>query len=247
MTQLSVNLNKIALLRNARGEGKPDLLRAAHTVIDAGAAGITVHPRPDQRHVRPADVRQLAALCRARGVEFNVEGNPFNPAQGDYPGFIALVLETRPDQVTLVPDADAQLTSDHGFGPGDAAALAPLLVTLKAAVSRVSLFVDAGETTLAPLAAAGADRVEIYTGPYAKAFTTGDWAHALAACVDTARAAERCGMGVNAGHDLNQANLPPLCDAMPFLSEVSIGHALVEDALYCGLTATVADYLRALD
>lgn len=246
MTTLSVNVNKIALLRNARGEGKPDLRHAANVCIDAGCAGITVHPRPDLRHIRPDDVRALAVLCAERGVEFNVEGNPFAAPRGDYPGFPALVAETRPTQVTLVPDGDAQLTSDHGFAPSDADTLAPLIERLHRHGSRVSLFVDPGETDLAGFAAVGVDRVEIYTGPYARAFAAGEHARELSACVATAEAARDAGMRVNAGHDLDQRNLPALCGAMPWLAEVSIGHALIDDALYAGLDATVRAYLAAL-
>ena len=246
MTKLSVNVNKIALLRNARGEGKPDLRRAATVCIDAGCAGITVHPRPDLRHIRPNDVRNLSELCIERGVEFNVEGNPFAEPRGDYPGFLALVEETRPTQVTLVPDSDAQLTSDHGFTPKDTDALAPLIERLRKYGSRVSLFVDAGETELAGFAAIGADRVEIYTGPYAHAFAVGDSERELAACKITAIAAQEAGMQVNAGHDLDQRNLPALRATLPWLAEVSIGHALIDDALYAGLDSTVRDYLAAL-
>jgi pyridoxine 5-phosphate synthase len=246
MTKLSVNLNKIALLRNARGEGQPDLARAARTCIEQGCAGITVHPRPDQRHIRPDDVRMLSALTREHGVEFNVEGNPFNDARGDYPGFMALVAEVRPTQVTLVPDGDAQLTSDHGFVPDDAARLAPLLARLHEQGSRVSLFVDASETRLRDFAQAGADRVEIYTGPYAHAFASGDPPEALARCVATAQAAHDCGLQVNAGHDLDQNNLGALVAAIPALAEVSIGHALIVDALYSGLAPTIRAYLATL-
>lgn len=246
MTALSVNLNKIALLRNARGEGLPDVSRAAHACIDAGADGITVHPRPDERHIRPDDVRILARLCRERSVEFNIEGNPFAGPRGSYPGFLSLVAEARPTQVTLVPDADAQLTSDHGFTPADAPRLAPLVRQLRDQGRRISLFVNPGETGLQALASIGADRVEIYTGPYARAFAAGNWRDAMAACVSTAQIARNVGLGVNAGHDLDQVNLPILRHAIPFLDEVSIGQALISDALYAGLAATVAAYLNAL-
>ncbi|HZP65013.1 MAG TPA: pyridoxine 5'-phosphate synthase, partial [Rudaea sp.] len=159
MTKLSVNVNKIAVLRNSRGGGEPDVYKAALTCIAAGAHGITVHPRPDQRHIRPGDVRTLAALCAERGVEFNIEGNVFAPARGDYPGLLALVAETRPTQCTLVPDGDAQITSDHGFDlAADAERLAPMIARLKAHGCRVSLFVDAGAPGLARAAAIGADR-----------------------------------------------------------------------------------------
>lgn len=246
MTVLSVNLNKIAVLRNSRGELEPDIGRACDCVIAAGAGGITVHPRPDQRHVRPDDVRELSARIERR-VEFNIEGNVFAPARGDYPGLLALVREVRPEQVTLVPDGDAQITSDHGFDlTADAAALRPLIAELRALGARVSLFVDAGTTEMSRAADIGADRVEIYTGPFARAYAAGDVAGALARCVETAEAARAAGLGVNAGHDLNQANLACLVEAIPFLAEVSIGHALIGEALYDGLTPTVRNYLRIL-
>lgn len=247
MTVLSVNLNKIALLRNARGEGKPDLAAAARTCVAAGCAGITVHPRPDQRHVRPADVAELAVLTRELGVEFNIEGNPFAPAQGSYPGFIALVEQARPTQVTLVPDADAQLTSDHGFAfPYDAARLAPLVRELAPLGCRVSVFVDAGLRAFDGLHALGIRRVEIYTGPYARAWAAGNGDAALAECAACAEAAMAAGLAVNAGHDLDQTNLGPLRAAVPQLAEVSIGHALIGEALYAGLDATVRAYVDLL-
>jgi pyridoxine 5-phosphate synthase len=246
MTVLSVNLNKIAVLRNSRGEQEPDIGHACDCVIAAGAGGITVHPRPDQRHVRPGDVRELSARI-ARRVEFNIEGNAFAPARGDYPGLVALVREVRPEQVTLVPDGDAQITSDHGFDlTADATALRPLIAELRALGARVSLFVDAGATDMSRAADLGADRVEIYTGPFAKAYAAGNAAEALARCVATAEAARAAGLGINAGHDLSQANLGCLVDAIPFLAEVSIGHALIGEALYDGLAPTVHNYLRIL-
>jgi pyridoxine 5-phosphate synthase len=246
MTVLSVNVNKIAVLRNSRGGAEPDVVAAAQTCIAAGARGITVHPRPDQRHIRPADVRALAPLCVA-GVEFNIEGNGFAPPRGDYPGLLALVRETRPAQCTLVPDSDAQITSDHGFDlRADASRLKPLIAELKAAGARVSLFVDAGCAEVELAADIGADRIEIYTGPYAHAFARGDFAREIAACVDTAQRARSAGLGVNAGHDLNQANLGAFCQAIPFVDEVSIGHALIGEALYAGLEPTVRAYLKIL-
>lgn len=246
MTVLSVNLNKIAVLRNSRGEDEPDIGRACDCVIAAGAGGITVHPRPDQRHVRPGDVRALNARI-ARRVEFNIEGNAFAPPRGDYPGLIALVREVRPEQVTLVPDSDAQITSDHGFDlAASAAALRPIVAELRALGARVSLFVDAGDTRMEQAAAIGADRVEIYTGPFAKAFAAGDVDAELARCVATAQSARAAGLGVNAGHDLSQANLACLVEAIPFLAEVSIGHALIGEALYDGLATTVRNYRRLL-
>ncbi len=245
MAQLSVNLNKVALLRNARGESEPDLAKAAQTCIGAGCAGITVHPRPDQRHIRPDDVRMLAKLARTTGVEFNIEGNPFAPARGSYPGLLALCDEVRPDQVTLVPDGDNQLTSDHGFEPDrDGITLAPLMERLVTACGRVSLFVDPGLTALEPFAEIGVQRLELYTGPFAKAFAAGDARAALADCRATTQAATALGMRVNAGHDLNQRNLGTLLDAVPEIAEVSIGHALIGEALYEGLADTVHAYVE---
>lgn len=247
MTVLSVNVNKIAVLRNSRGGDAPDVVRAARTCLDAGAHGITVHPRPDARHIRADDVLALAALCHERGVEFNLEGNPFAPPRPGYPGFVALCAQARPAQATLVPDGDGQLTSDHGFDFGrDAAALKPRIAALKALGCRVSLFVDAGNADGVQAAAVGADRVELYTGPYADGFAAGDAAAALAACADSARHVQAAGLAVNAGHDLNQHNLALFLTGVPDVAEVSIGHALIDEALYVGLEATVQAYLRLL-
>ncbi len=248
MTSLSVNLNKIAVLRNSRGGARPDIAQAARTVLAAGAQGITLHPRPDLRHVRPDDVHAIAPLVKEAGVEYNLEGNPFAPARGPYPGFLALVEAVRPDQATLVPDGDAQLTSDHGFDLSrDLALLEPVAARLNAFGVRVSVFVDAGSTAGFDAARAiGIDRVEIYTGPYAEAFAAGDFAQALDDCATTAAAARRAGLQVNAGHDLDRANLPALLAACAPVAEVSIGHALIDDALYAGLERTVREYLAAI-
>lgn len=246
MTALSVNVNKIAVLRNSRGGDLPDVRQAAHTCIAAGCQGVTVHPRPDRRHIRPDDVRVLAALC-VGGIEFNIEGNGFAPPREGYPGLLALVRETRPAQCTLVPDGDAQITSDHGFDLcADGMRLRPLIAQLKSCGTRVSLFMDAGSPDIARAADVGADRVELYTGPYAAAFAAGDSARELDACVASAEAARAAGLGVNAGHDLDQANLPALKAAIPYLAEVSIGHALIGEALYAGLAPTVRAYLNIL-
>jgi pyridoxine 5-phosphate synthase len=246
VTLLSVNVNKVAVLRNSRGGLGPDVSAAARAVLAAGAAGITVHPRPDQRHIRPGDVIALAALVRGR-AEFNIEGNPFAPPRGDYPGLLALAEQTRPDQVTLVPDGDGQLTSDHGFDlRRDAARLRPLIDALHATGARVCLFVDAGAAALELAADVGADRIELYTGPYAEACAAGDPGPMLAACIATATQARALGLGVNAGHDLDQANLGVFARAVQ-PAEVSIGHALISEALYGGLDATVRAYLRILD
>jgi pyridoxine 5-phosphate synthase len=247
-TALSVNLNKIAVLRNARGGAEPDLLRAGIACLDAGAHGLTVHPRPDARHVRAEDVLALAGLCRGRDVELNVEGNPFAPARAGYPGLLALCDAARPAQVTLVPDGDGQLTSDHGFDFGrDGRALGPVVAALQALGARVSVFVDVGDPQVQQAAACGAQRVELYTGPYAEAFASGQADDALSAAADTARRAQAAGLAVNAGHDLNQANLPGFLSAVPGVREVSIGHALIAEALYAGLDATVRAYRRIMD
>ena len=247
MTVLSVNVNKIAVLRNSRGGHAPDVVRAARTCLDAGAHGITVHPRPDARHIRSADVLALAALCREYGVEFNLEGNPYAPPRAGYPGFHALCAQARPTQATLVPDGDAQLTSDHGFDfARDGDGLRPHIAALKVLGCRVSLFVDAGDAQIEQAAKLGADRIELYTGPFADAFVAGDAGTALSACTDSARRAQAAGLGVNAGHDLNQDNLAVFLGAVPDVLEVSIGHALIDDALYAGLAATVRGYLRIL-
>jgi pyridoxine 5-phosphate synthase len=246
MTLLSVNVNKIAVLRNSRGGTEPDICVAAETCIEAGCGGITVHPRPDMRHVRPDDVRALAAMLRGR-VEYNIEGNPFAGARDAYPGLIALAREVRPDQVTLVPDGDGQVTSDHGFDlPRDIEKLRPLVAELREIGCRVSVFVDAGSTEFEQAADIGIERIEIYTGPYAHAFAKGDAADELAACVTTAICAQRAGLDVNAGHDLSQANLGAFKAALPDLAEVSIGHALIGEALYQGMAATVRRYLQIL-
>jgi pyridoxine 5-phosphate synthase len=245
MTVLSVNVNKIAVLRNSRGGNLPSVERAARVAVEAGAGGITVHPRPDLRHIRPDDVR---ALARWLPVELNIEGNPFAPANDrGYPGLLALAEEVRPAQCTLVPDAEGQLTSDHGFDLNrDAERLEPLVARLKAIGIRVSLFVDPDCRNVARAAAIGADRVEIYTGPYAEAFAAGDAKAALEICAATARRAQAAGLGVNAGHDLDQRNLGPLLAAVPGVLEVSIGHALISEALYDGLAATVRNYLAVI-
>lgn len=244
MTLLSVNVNKIAVLRNSRGGTEPDVVRAAQACLDAGAHGITVHPRPDQRHIRPDDVRALSRLTGARGVELNVEGNPFAPPRAGYPGFLALCDEVRPAQATLVPDGDGQITSDHGFDFAlDSERLRPLVAQLKAMGCRVSLFVDAGCEGLEQAALLGADRIEIYTGPFAEAAARGEPTGELARCSGTARQAQALGLGVNAGHDLSQDNLGRFLAAVPDVLEVSIGHALISEALYAGLDATVRRYL----
>ena len=252
MTALSVNLNKVALLRNARGGARPDVASAGRVCLDAGAAGLTLHPRPDGRHARPADVETFAELVAARGAELNVEGNPFAPPErtGDvaYPGLVALCEAARPAQATLVPDAAGQLTSDHGWDlRRDGDRLQPVLARLRAAGCRVSLFVDPDADAVRRAADVGADRVELYTGPYAEAFARGEAGAALPAYAEAAEAARAAGLGLNAGHDLDLDNLGPFLDAVPGVDEVSIGQALVADALHLGLAEAVRAYLRVLN
>lgn len=244
--RLSVNVNKIAVLRNSRGGQDPDVVRAARACLDAGAHGITVHPRPDARHIRTDDVHALAAVCAEYRVEYNLEGNPFAPPRPGYPGFLALCEAVRPAQATLVPDDDGQITSDHGFDfDRDLPALTPLVAQLKSLGCRVSLFADAAHPALARAVECGADRIELFTGPYAEAHAHGDLS-ALATCADAARRAQAAGLGVNAGHDLSQANLGDFLERVPDVLEVSIGHALVGEALYAGLHDTVDAYLRII-
>ena len=242
-TKLSVNLNKVALLRNQRDVGYPSVLDAARLVVAAGAHGITVHPRPDERHIRRADVTELSALIAAEfpgAIEFNIEGYPT-------PEFLALIQEVRPDQVTLVPDAPDQRTSDHGWDvQGNFGSLQSVIRVLKATGARVSLFMDPDPGVIAGVASVGADRVELYTGPYAHAFASGEAGPLLARYAQAAEAAQQAGLGVNAGHDLNLDNLPAFRHAVPPLAEVSIGHAITADALRIGFPAAVEAYLRAL-
>lgn len=240
MAKLSVNLNKIALLRNTRALGIPSVIRAADIVIKAGAHGITIHPRPDGRHVRALDVIELADLLRATpGVEFNIEGNPFH-------NLLEFVRDVRPHQCTLVPDESGQFTSDHGWDLAkDAARLTPVVAELKSLGVRVSLFMDPLPEAMPLARALGADRVELYTEPYAMAFGTAEHDKVLRQYVDAATVARDGGLGINAGHDLNLENLPAFIRALPFLQEVSIGHALVADALEFGLAETVRRYRAA--
>ena len=258
MTVLSVNLNKIAWLRNAREGGTPDLVWAAQTVITAGAAGITVHPRPDQRHIRPLDVATLADfLAELRGdhpaIEFNIEGNPFaGPRDNGYPGFDALIESARPAQATLVPDSDEQLTSDHGWDlSGDNQRLIETIARYQNWGARVSLFMDPDPAQIELAKAVGADRVELYTGPFADAANeSGIDADATRIIFErylaAARYASQLGLGVNAGHDLDLINLP-LFRTIEEVAEVSIGHALISDALKMGLDTAVTAYLAALE
>jgi pyridoxine 5-phosphate synthase len=250
MTLLSVNINKIALIRNSRSGNYPDLICYAKKCIEYGAAGITVHPRPDQRHIRASDIAPLADLVACfPAVEFNIEGNPFAATQGSYPGFVALAEQSRPHQCTLVPDNNAQLTSDHGFNLyQDGDKLLPIIQQLHSYGCRVSLFMepDCEQITLARQL--GADRIELYTGPYAAAYlhNSTEYESTLAAHRVAAAHATSLGLGVNAGHDLNLFNLPAYVSALPALLEVSIGHALTVDALEMGLQHTIQAYIQAL-
>lgn len=241
-TALSVNVNKVALVRNTRHLGIPSVTRAATLCLQAGAQGITVHPRPDQRHIRTHDVHDLASLLKEwPDREYNIEGNPFH-------NLMPFVRELRPHQVTFVPDSEGQFTSDHGWRfPDDAQRLRPLIAECRELGVRVSLFMDADAPAMAQARAVGADRVELYTEPYAAAFGTPDQAAQLERFRAAAQAALEAGLGVNAGHDLNRDNLVPFLRSVPGVSEVSIGHALMADALELGYAATVADYLRCID
>jgi pyridoxine 5-phosphate synthase len=248
---LSININKIALIRNSRPGNYPGLVLHAERIVAAGADGITVHPRPDQRHIRASDVPALAA---ALTVELNVEGNPFAGAArsnradvGDYPGFMELVAAVRPAQCTLVPDGDGQLTSDHGFDlRRDAGRLEPLVARMHQLGCRVSLFMDPEPAQMRLAAELGADRVELYTGPYAAEIARGRApADVIGPWLDTALAAQEAGLGLNAGHDLNLLNLPAFRD-LPGLLEVSIGHAFTVDCLEMGMAAAIRAYQQAL-
>ena len=264
MIQLSINLNKIALIRNARDTRHPDPSEFAADVIRAGAHGVTVHPWPDQRHIRADDCVVLgetslgfnpdkaSGQSAPAGVEFNIEGNPFAVAQpssrdgvSDYPGFLQLVEAVRPDQVTLVPDTDDQLTSDHGFNiTRDGERLAPVIEKLKSLGCRVSLFMDPDPSQIERIPALGADRIELYTESYARAHERGDFDSVLAQFQEAAVVATASGLGINAGHDLNLNNLRDL--RIPNLLEVSIGHAFTIDALRWGIPETVRRYIETL-
>jgi pyridoxine 5-phosphate synthase len=240
-TALSVNLNKIALLRNTRHLGIPSVAKAATLCLEAGADGITVHPRPDERHIRAQDVHELAALMKAwPQAEYNIEGNPFH-------NLMAFVRELRPAQCTFVPDSAGQFTSDHGWDlQADGERLRPLIAEAHSFGTRVSLFMDPLPQAMALARAVGADRVELYTEPYAAAHGSPRQAAVLAEFTAAAAAAQQAGLGVNAGHDLNQANLSDFLRAVPGVLEVSIGHALVADALEVGLPETVRGYQRCI-
>ena len=246
-TALSVNLNKIALIRNSRAGNYPNVVTHGETCINAGADGLTVHPRPDQRHIRPHDVYELSELVsNYAGVEFNIEGNPYADSVGDFPGFIKLVKDVRPHQCTLVPDSNDQLTSDHGFDLKIAGEkLRPLIRELQDLGVRVSLFMDPDIEQISLAKALGADRIELYTGPYAAHFNQqdDDFRNLFATYRAAAIHAQAIGIGLNAGHDLNLDNLP-LFRQVPALLEVSIGHALTVDAIAMGLVPAVKAYKK---
>jgi pyridoxine 5-phosphate synthase len=241
-TALSVNVNKIALLRNSRHLDIPNVVALSRIALEAGAQGITVHPRPDQRHIRTRDVHELAALLQQwPHAEYNIEGNPSH-------NLMQFVRELRPHQCTLVPDSESQFTSDHGYDlPADSAALRPLVDALRSLGVRVSLFMDPLPEAMRHAADLGVDRVELYTEPYAKAHGSAQQAAQLERYAAAARAAQAVGLGVNAGHDLNRDNLTDFLRAVPGVMEVSIGHALIADALELGLAATVRAYRRCID
>jgi len=236
MTRLSVNLNKVALLRNSRTIGIPSVVDAARICIGAGAQGITVHPRPDERHIRRTDVYELAEMLT---VEFNIEGNPF-------PEFMALVREVKPGQCTLVPDDPSASTSDHGWDlERDSERLKPLIQELRDLGIRVSLFMDHDSDRIPEAREIGADRVELYTEPYATAYREGGVEPVFDGYAEAATTAKAAGLGVNAGHDLNLENLAKFC-SIPGVLEVSIGHALISESLVMGLERTVKEYLQIL-
>lgn len=236
MINLSINLNKVALLRNTRNFGLPSVIDAANTCIRAGAHGITVHPRPDERHIKPSDVYALAQMLT---VEFNIEGNPS-------PQFMEIIRQVKPTQCTLVPDAPDAFTSDHGWELAeDGEWLMPIIRELKEFGVRVSLFMDADLAQIQRAKEIGADRIELYTEPYATAFRSGNVESVFQQYARAAQKAQEMGLGVNAGHDLNLQNLKKFC-SIPGILEVSIGHALIADALEMGLFTTVKEYLKVL-
>jgi pyridoxine 5-phosphate synthase len=245
-TALSVNVNKVALLRNTRSLGIPSVTRAATIALEAGAQGITVHPRPDERHIRASDVWELAVLMKDwPGAEFNIEGNPLHNLMDVLRSLVDRGMLVH--QCTFVPDSMAQSTSDHGWNlPQDSAQLEPLIAQAKSWGVRVSLFMDPEPRAMAAARAVGADRVELYTEGFARAHGTPQCAPVLSAYAATAEAALREGLGVNAGHDLNRDNLGDFLRGVPGVSEVSIGHALVADALELGMGPTVKAYLDVM-
>ncbi len=251
-TKLSVNLNKVALIRNSRDTTIPSVVAAAVTAIEAGAQGITVHPRPDMRHIRPSDVYDLAELLAKpeyKDIEYNIEGNPYaGPEDNGFPGFMQLVADVKPHQCTLVPDDPSQLTSDHGWNlTGESNRLKPVVEKLKSDGARVSCFMDPDHEQLSLAAHLGTDRIEFYTGPYAEHFGSTEGESILTAFISAGAHAGALGLGINAGHDLNQENLARFCREVPNVEEVSIGHAIITDALWLGLHETVSRYRKILN
>ena len=240
-THLYVNLNKVALIRNTRHLRIPSLIRAANQCLEAGASGITLHPRPDERHIRTHDVADIASMMKDWPVkELNIEGNPLQNLMG-------FIRKYHPHQATFVPDSEGQFTSDHGWSPEqDSTKLRPLISEAKALGVRVSLFMDAEASSMAWAKSVGADRVELYTEPYAAAWGTPQQSAQLARFANAAQAAIDAGLQVNAGHDLNLANLTAFVQQVPGVQEVSIGHALIADALEMGYRETVKAYLRCI-
>ena len=238
MTRLSVNINKIATLRNSRGGDNPNVVQVARDCEQFGAEGITVHPRPDERHIRYQDVYDLSKILT---TEFNIEGNPKETK------FVELVLANKPHQVTLVPDTLGQLTSDHGWDTiKEQSYLKEIIGVFKKAGIRVSIFVDPNEKMIDAAATTGTDRIELYTEMYTKQFAAGNKEKAVAPYISAASLAKKLGLGINAGHDLDRFNLPYLIQSIPSIDEVSIGHALISDALYLGLENTIQLYKRSL-
>jgi pyridoxine 5-phosphate synthase len=241
MTKLSVNLNKVALLRNARNIGIPSVVKAAQICVSAGAQGITLHPRPDERHAKPSDVFDLAGfLATTSDVEFNVEGNPF-------PQFMEIVRNVKPTQCTLVPDSAEAFTSDHGWELAEQGArLRPIIEELKGLGIRVSLFLDPDCEQVQRAEEIGADRIELYTETYAANYNTANGEAVFEHFARASKKAHELGLGVNAGHDLNLRNLGKFC-SIPNIAEVSIGHALVSDTLEMGMFSAVRAYLKVLE
>ena len=240
MTNLSVNVNKIAWLRNARGEGRPDIIELSKLLIDCGIQGLTVHPRPDLRHITPDDVYDISSLCTESNIEFNIEGNPYSEPTKIYPGFINLVKEIEPDQCTLVPDSPEQITSDHGWQikENDLESIKNIVDTLKTAKTRISFFVDPDMVHIEQIKLAEGDRIELYTGPYAVNPTL----EVVSQYEKAFNHAKSLGLGVNAGHDLDLNNLQLFLSKVP-ADEVSIGHALISDALINGLEVVTKQFL----
>ena len=246
MVNLSVNINKVALIRNARGGQRPNVLHFADLALSAGAAGITVHPRPDQRHITAEDAIELGKFLSNKPQEFNIEGNPFEGEVGTFPGFMNLVKQIRPDQCTLVPDTVDQKTSDHGWDfSKDGGRLKPIIKELQTLGIRVSVFVDPVEEALNGAKDCEVDCVEFYTESYAGAHSKGEAEESFQTYAELAETANAMGLIINAGHDLNLDNLP-LFSKLPYLKEVSIGQALVADALEMGFDAAVKAYLASL-